>query len=42
MTGNEAKIRKMTCNLKSTQNDENMHYKITIFGACAQYPRLIY
>ena len=25
-----------------TQNDEKMHYKITIFGAWAPYPRLIY
>ena len=30
----------MTYNLKTTQNDEKMHYKITIFGACATYPRL--
>ena len=32
----------MTKNVKTTQNDENMHYKITIFGTCAPYPRLIY
>ena len=32
----------MTWNLKTTQNDEEMHYKITIFGACTPYPRLIY
>jgi hypothetical protein len=24
------------------QNDEKIHHKITIFGACAPYPRLIY
>ena len=29
-------------NLKPTQNYEKMHYEITIFGACAPYPRLIY
>ena len=28
--------------LKKTQNDDKMHYKIAIFGACAPYPRLIY
>ena len=39
---NDAKITKMTWNLKTTQNNENMHYTITIFGACAPYPRLIY
>ena len=39
---NDAKITKMTKNVKTTQNDENMHYKITIFGACAPYQRLIY
>ena len=39
---NDAKITKMIYNLKTTQNDEKMHYKITIFGACTPYPRLIY
>ena len=32
----------MNKNLKTIQNDEKMHYKITIFGACTPYPRLIY
>ena len=27
---------------KKTQNDEKMHYKVTIFEACAPYSRLIY
>ena len=39
---NDAKITKMTKNLKTTQNDEKMHYKITNFGTCAPYQRLIY
>ena len=26
---------------QTTQNYEKMHYKITIFGASAPYPRLI-
>ena len=30
--------QKMAENLKTTQNDE----KMTIFGTCAPYPRLIY
>ena len=41
MLENDAKITKMTYNLKTTQN-EKMHCKVTIFGACAPYPRLIY
>ena len=36
----DAKISKTTWNLK-TQNDEKMHYKIIIFGACAPYPTLL-
>ena len=32
----------MVYNLKVTQNDEKMHYRITIFGVCGPYPRLIY
>ena len=32
---NDAKITTMTQNLKTTQNKDKMHYKITIFGACA-------
>ena len=36
------KLQKRPKNLKTTQNGEKMHYKITIFGACAPYPRLIY
>ena len=39
---NDAKITKLTKNLQKTQNDEKMHYKITIFRAYAPYPRLIY
>ena len=42
MSGKYAKITKMTKNLKTTKNDEIMHYKITIFGACTPYPRLTY
>ena len=30
----------MTYDLKTTQNDGKMHYKLTIFGACAPYSRL--
>ena len=36
------KTQKMIYNLKTTQNGQKMHYKITIFGVCAPYPRLIY
>ena len=36
---NDAKITKMTKNVKTTENDEKMHYKLTVFGACAPYPR---
>ena len=35
-------LQKWPKNLKTTQNDEKIRYKITIFGACAPYPRLIY
>ena len=28
--------------LNTTQNDEEMHYKITIFGACPPYATIIY
>ena len=36
------KLQNWPRNLKTTHNDEKMHYKITIFGACAPNPRLIY
>ena len=42
MTEHDAKITKMTKNLKTTQNHEKKCQKMTIFGACAPYPRLIY
>ena len=39
---NDVKITKMNSNLKTTQNDGKINYKISIFGACAPYSRLIY
>ena len=42
---NDTKITKkkdLKLKKQKKKNDEKMHYKITIFGACAPYPRLIY
>ena len=39
---NEAKITKITLNLKIKKMTTKLHGKITIFGACVLYPRLIY
>ena len=32
MTENDAKIAKITSNITTAENNENIHYKITIFG----------
>ena len=35
-------LQKLPKTKKTTKNDEKMHYKLAIFGACAPYPRKIY